>query len=236
MGESARPVALVTGASGGIGAAVARRLARSGFALALSGRRKERLEALAGACGTASVHIADLGREGAPAALLNEVLEQHRRLDLLVNNAGIGGGGDVLHASAAAWERALTVNLGAAMQLCHAAMPALRRSPRGCVIQIASISAQHAYAGGEAYGASKAGLVAFSRCLFESVREDGVKVCAVLPGYVDTEMATGEGLDRSKMLQPDDVADAVAYVVSASASCCPTEIVLRPQRAPYLRG
>jgi NADP-dependent 3-hydroxy acid dehydrogenase YdfG len=126
------------------------------------------------------------------------------------------------------------VNIKALMHLTRHALPHLMRQPRSAVVNISSIAGKMGFAGGGAYCASKHAVMGFSEAVFEDVREHGVKVCAICPGYVRTELISARGgLDAAKMLQPEDVADAVLYVARCADTACPTEIVLRPQRTPY---
>jgi 3-oxoacyl-[acyl-carrier protein] reductase len=102
------------------------------------------------------------------------------------------------------------------------------------VINIGSISGKTGEANGAAYSASKFGLIGFTQSLYEEVREYGIKVAVILPGFVDTPLIpSNRQLDRSKMIQPADVAQTVQYVLTSPPTCCPVEITLRPQKSPY---
>ena len=104
----------------------------------------------------------------------------------------------------------------------------------GAVINIGSVSGKTGEANGAAYSASKFGLIGFTQSLYEEVREQGIKVSVILPGFVDTPLIPpNRQLDRSKMIQAEDVAHAVQYVLTSPATCCPVESAVRPQKTPY---
>jgi short-subunit dehydrogenase len=104
----------------------------------------------------------------------------------------------------------------------------------GAIINIGSVSGKNGEANAAAYAASKFGLIGFTQSLYEEVRESGIKVAVILPGFVDTPLIPEtKQLDRRKMIRPEDVAESVRFVLSASDACCPVEITLRPQRTPY---
>ena len=102
----------------------------------------------------------------------------------------------------------------------------------GTVIHISSISGRNTSAGGGIYSASKYALNGLAGCMYEDVRDHGIKVSAIMPGFVATDLTDNLGMTNNNMITPEDVADSVQYVLSASAHCCPTEIVLRPQQRP----
>jgi short-subunit dehydrogenase len=130
-------------------------------------------------------------------------------------------------------EEVLAINLVAPMMLSKLALPHLKKNPESAVINIASMAALGGFSKGSAYCASKFGLLGFSECLFEEVREQGVKVCAICPGYVETAMTEGYSfLDLKKMIAPEDVAQTVVDVLNLSLRSCPTQIILRPQYTP----
>ena len=130
--------------------------------------------------------------------------------------------------------RLFGVNLRAPMILAKLLLPAMIEKGEGVVINIGSVSGKTGEANGAAYSASKFGLIGFTQSLYEEVREEGIKVSVILPGFVDTPLIPpNRQLDRSKMIQADDIAQAVNYVLTSPATCCPVEITVRPQRTPY---
>lgn len=229
----------ITGARSGIGAAIAIALARPGAVLALVGRDEASLQATADACrergAVAECFAADLSRSAELAALVARIQESCGPIHTLINNAGLFLEASILDGDMEAWDRALDVNLKAAIHLTRHALPTMPDG--GAVVFIASSASRKAYAGGTNYCAAKFGLLGFAGALFEDVRERGIKVCSILPGMVDTDMHAGDGgLDPGKMIQPEDVASAVVFALSMPARTCPTEIALQPQRAPKIRA
>ena len=120
------------------------------------------------------------------------------------------------------------------MVLAKALLPNMIAKREGAVINIGSVSGKTGEANGAAYSASKFGLIGFTQSLYEEVREHGIKVAVILPGFVDTPLIPpNRQLDRSKMIQADDIAQTVLFVLTSPATCCPVEITVRPQRTPY---
>ena len=189
-------IALVTGASSGIGAATARRLAAEPEArLVLVARRRERLEALAAELGGATVIAADLCEEAAPALVARRVADEHGRLDLLVNNAGVGGRGSFADGGWAAVHRAMTINFDAQVRLTEALLPLLRRSAPSGVVFVGSVAGRVSRAGAGSYSASKYALAGWTEALQMEEGPHGVHVTLVQPGYVATE-----GFPQRKLL------------------------------------
>lgn len=168
-------------------------------------------------------------------ALVNATLARFGRLDILVNNAGGGPPRTpVVKARIVDWEWTLRVNLWATMVLSKLVLPAMIAQRSGTIVNICSLAGLTGKAGEAAYAAAKFGVRGFSQSLFEEVREYSIKVSTICPGYVDTALIPpNRRVDRSKMLSPEDVAEAVHEVVVSSARCCPLEIVLQPQRDPF---
>jgi short-subunit dehydrogenase len=181
-------IALVTGASSGIGKATARRLAGEPAAhLVLVARRRERLEALAAELGGATVIAADLVDPGTPALVAERVEAEHGRLDLLVNNAGVGGRGAFADSGWAGMERAMAVNFDAHVRLTEALLPLLRRSAPSAIINVGSVASRVSRPGAGAYSASKFALVGWTEALHMEERPHGVHVGLVQPGFAVTE-------------------------------------------------
>lgn len=224
-------VALVTGASRHIGRAIALRLADEGMRIVLAARNFDDLEHVAGEVehrgGEAEVARCDLTEEPTADWLANVAKERFGGLDVLVNNAGGGDMYPLDEASAAHLDEVVGLNLRSVIQLCRACLPLLSEPPGGTVVNISSMAGVHCSPGASAYSASKAGILGWTESLFEEVRHRGVKVSAICPGFVDN-------LDRwgDKGMTPEDVADAVHYVASASPRCCPIRIHLRDQVEP----
>ena len=230
-------VALVTGVGRGIGKAVALSLAQSGCRVILAARTREQLEEvhreIRDRGGEALVVAADLTRDEDIQQLV-ETTRSWGAVDILINNAGWGKRAPVVKGNIDDWDRTFRVNLRAPMILAKQFLPNMIAKGEGAVINIGSVSGKTGEANGAAYAASKFGLIGFTQSLYEEVREHGIKVSVILPGFVDTPLIPpNRQLDRSKMIQADDIAQAVHYVLTSPATCCPVEITVRPQRTPY---
>ena len=227
-------LALVTGAGRGIGRAIAIALAKSGCEVCLTGRSLDQLSGvqadIQALAGKASVVQADLTRDDD----LRSLIQTCGPVDFLINNAGWGKRAPVVRARVDDWDQTFRLNLRAPMILAKELLPAMIKKREGAVINIGSVSGKSGEANGAAYSASKFGLIGFTQSLYEEVREQGIKVAVILPGFVDTPMIPPVGhLDRSKMIQANDVAATVVFVLQAGPTVCPVEIMLRPQRTPY---
>jgi uncharacterized protein len=208
-------IALVTGASSGIGEATARRLAREpGARLVLVARREDRLRALADELGGATVVAVDLVAPDAPALVARAVESEHGRLDLLVNNAGAAWRGRFGEAGWDNVRRHMELNFDATVRLTEALLPILRRSAPSAIVNVASTAARVARGNSGAYSASKFALSGWSDALHLEEREHGVHVGVVLPGFVATEGFPQREL-REKLAtrwivtEPENVAEAI---------------------------
>jgi len=230
-------VALISGASRGIGKAIAVSLAKAGVGVALVSRNAAALEETAQACsefGNPTLVLAcDLENTGSIAQLVSETTSTLGGLNILVNNAGVNAPGAADSGDLKAWDLAIDINLRALMHLTRHALPEIEKASRGAVINVASMAGRRPFGGASAYCATKHGVVGFTHALFEDVRERNIKVCAICPGFVATEMVSGMGLSVEKMIQPDDVAKAVEFVLTYPDTACPIEIQIMPQRSPY---
>jgi 3-oxoacyl-[acyl-carrier protein] reductase len=230
-------VALVTGAGRGIGAAIARKLAALGATAILCGRTQSTLDSTAQA-------ILDAGgkTEVSPCDVTNlRQLEQAAarvdstfgRLDILVNNAGVGGFTAPLHELPPEdWDRILNTNLRGVYFSIRAFAPLMIRARRGHIINISSLAGKNALPKGAAYAASKWGLNGLSYSVGEELRGHNIRVSVICPGSVDTELSPHAGKDPNKMLQPDDVAHAVAMLATQAPQSFVSEILLRPTLKP----
>lgn len=208
-------IALITGASSGIGEATARRLARDPAAhVILVARREDRLRALAAELPSASVIAADLTDADAPARIAAIVEEQHGRLDLLVNNAGAAWRGTFADHGFGGVRRHMELNFDAVLRLTEALLPLLRRSAPSAIVNVASVAGRVSRANSGAYSASKFALIGWSDALHLEEREHGVHVGTVLPGFVATEgFPQRELVDRAATRRlvstPEKVAEAI---------------------------
>lgn len=231
-------VALVTGAGRGIGRAIALMLAQSGCRVVLSARTEAQLEEvrreIERAGGVATVVPGDLTQDEALEKLADESRRVYGPVDILINNAGWGRRAPVINIRAEDLDQTVRLNLRAPILLSKRLLPDMLAKHEGAVINIGSVSGKTGEANGAAYSATKFGLIGFTQSLYEEIREHRIKVCVILPGFVDTPLIPPtRQLDRSKMIQADDVAQAVHYVLSSPPTSCPVEITLRPQQTPY---
>jgi 3-oxoacyl-[acyl-carrier protein] reductase len=238
MATLAGKVALVTGASRGIGKAIAFLLAESGCRVVLTARSRDQLEKVESAIrrnrGDAHIVPADLTCDDEIARLVDATREQWGDVDILINNAGWGKRAPVVRAKIEDWDRTLRLNLRAPMLLAQLLVPHMISKGEGAVINIGSISGKSGEANGSAYSASKFGLIGFTQSLYEEVREHGIKVAVILPGFVDTPLIpANRQLDRDKMIRAEDIARTVHFVLTSPDTCCPVEITVRPQKSPY---
>ena len=222
-------VALVTGASGGIGEAIASVLHEAGATVALSGTRADVLGERAAALGErASVHPADLADPAAPAALVAAVEAAHGRLDILVNNAGLTRDGLAMRMKDADWDRVLEVDLTAPFRLIRAALPGMVRRRSGRIVNIASIVGVTGNAGQANYSAAKAGMIGMTRSLAREVASRGITVNAVAPGFIETAMTAGlaeaqrtallGSIPLGRLGTARDVAASVLYLAAEEAA------------------
>jgi len=246
--ELDRTVALVTGASSGIGQATARALAVRGAKLALVARRTDRLEELAGEIadsgGTALPIEADVSDREQAVAAVDRAVEELGRLDVLVNNAGVMLLGPVVDAPVEEWEQMVEVNLLGLLYTAHAALPHLLKAaeddPRRVadLVNISSVAGRMARKGSGVYNATKHGVGAFSESLRQEVTGRHLRVSLVEPGAVATELQSHnrpEVRDEIEkrfvdmdILQSEDIADAIAYVVTRPRHVAINEVLVRP--------
>ncbi|NMI54867.1 MULTISPECIES: SDR family NAD(P)-dependent oxidoreductase [unclassified Streptomyces] len=242
-------VALVTGASSGIGAATARRLAEDGASVALVARRKGRLDGIAAeiekAGGTALVVEADITDRTQAEAAVQQAVEHFGRLDTLVNNAGLMLLGPVVGADVDEWERMLAVNVQGLLHTTHAALPHLLKAaetgPRKVadIVNISSIAGRVAWNGYGVYNLTKFGVNGFTESLRQEVTQRHVRVGVLEPGGVDTELGSHNNpeiqgamiapfYETTEVLTPDDIADGVAYMVTRPRHASIGELWIMP--------
>jgi len=230
-------VAVVTGASRGIGAAIAQRLASMGAHTVLCGRSRKDLDAMASQIsktgGSAEVGEVDVTDLKSVEQLAGRIDNGHKRLDILVNNAGVGAFSAPLHQMTPdAWENVINTNLRGVYYCIRAFAPHMIRARSGHIVNISSLAGKNALPNGAAYAASKWGLNGLTYSVAEELRGYGIRVAVVCPGSVNTELSPHAGKDPAKMLQPDDVAHAVAMLVTQAPQSFASEILLRPTQKP----
>lgn len=236
-------VALVTGASSGIGAATALALARAGARVALAARRKDRLESLAAqirsAGGAAHAISADLAREADAQRSVRETEQHFGRLDILVNNAGVMYLEPVAEADLGRWRQMLELNVLGLIAATQAALGGMRQRHDGHIVNVSSTAGRFAHPMAAGYSASKFGVVAFSESLRREVYKDNIRVTVIEPGVVETELrehiahgetqkAINQWAEGMRQLQGADIANAILFAVSQPAHVNINEILLRP--------
>ena len=231
-------VAIVSGAGTGIGKATAAALARDGYALVLTGRRRGPLEEVAAGLPEALVVTADVGDEEGVRAVVEAAIGRVGRVDVVVANAGVGTSAPVLEETLEGWEATLRTNLTGAFLLTRAALPHLIAA-RGSVVYVSSVNGVLAGPGWTSYCVSKAGLIMLARCVANDYGRQGVRANAVCPGWVRTPMgdedmdavAARQATDREgayahahrfhplgRAAEPEEVADVIAFLASPAAA------------------
>jgi 3-oxoacyl-[acyl-carrier protein] reductase len=230
-------VAVITGAGRGIGAAIAHKMSELGANVVLCGRTRDTLEGVARsmvqAGGRAEVIPCDVTNLRSVDSAAKSVEDSFGRVDILVNNAGIGGFGGPLHQLPPdSWDAILNTNLRGVYYTTRAFAPIMIRARSGHIINISSLAGKNALPNGAAYAASKWGLNGLSYSMAEELRSHNIRVAVVCPGSTNTDLSPHAGKDHSKMLQPDDVAHAVAMLVTQSPQSFVSEILMRPTQKP----
>jgi NADP-dependent 3-hydroxy acid dehydrogenase YdfG len=241
-------VALVTGASSGIGQATARTLADRGVAVAIAARRKDRLDELARDIeqrgGRALAIETDVTHQEQATAAVQRTVDELGRLDIVINNAGVMLLGPILDAPTEEWDRMITLNLQGLLYIAHAALPHLLKAaedhPRQVadLVNISSVAGRVARSGSGVYNLTKHGVGAFSESLRQELASRHVRVSVIEPGAVETELAdhlreeVREQMMRRfgdiERLQAEDIADAIAYVLTRSRHVAINEVLIRP--------
>ncbi|MGI5321269.1 SDR family NAD(P)-dependent oxidoreductase [Actinomadura nitritigenes] len=240
-------VALVTGASSGIGAATARRLAREGAAVALVARRRDRLHRVADDIARLGGHAvevaADLTEPERAEEAVQDTLDRLGRLDILVNNAGIRLLGSALHTAVEEWDRMVSLNVAALLHITHAAVPhliyAASTSPRQVadLVNVGAAAGRGARPESSVFGLTKAGLNSFTESLRQELVVERVRVSVVEPGTVDTELvdhlneitraAARRRVAAMEALRADDIADAIGYIVTRDRRVAVNQMLVR---------
>ncbi|HMU53841.1 MAG TPA: SDR family oxidoreductase [Nitrospira sp.] len=225
-------VAIVTGSSSGIGKAIALRFGREGAKVAVAARRVARCEetvaSIARSGGEACAIQTDVSVESQVEALLAETVKRWGRVDLLVNNAGIGGGGRLADTTTKAFDEVMNVNLRGTFFCCRAGFNRMKQQRGGMIINISSVAGLQAWSGTGAYSASKHGVMALTKALADEGRQYGIKVSAICPGGVADELvdASPEEILRSEKIDPFDVAETALYLASLGPYAAVHQIVI----------
>jgi NAD(P)-dependent dehydrogenase (short-subunit alcohol dehydrogenase family) len=234
--------ALVTGASSGIGFAIARTLGEEGYGLTLAARRPEKLADAAAQLRDAGFEIEDVAANMADEADIQRVVAAHRerwgRLDVLINNAGVGVGAAVADSVTKRVDLQLDVNIRAVVLFYRECVDLLRAAGaehrNALVVNMSSISGKSGQAWLNVYSATKAAVIGWTQAMNKELNADGIKSVALCPGFVDTPMTefVREHVAPEEMIQPQDIAEAVRYLLKTSPYCVVPEIVFqRPGEA-----
>jgi NADP-dependent 3-hydroxy acid dehydrogenase YdfG len=241
-------VALVTGASSGIGEATAVALAREGAAVALGARRVDRLESLRERIesdgGRAAAIEVDVADESQARAFVEGTRDQLGGVDILVNNAGVMLLGPVTGADTDEWRRMVDVNVLGLLYCTHAALPIMAEQGSGHIVNLSSVAGRTANLGSAVYNFTKWGVGGFSEALRQEALHAGIRVTIVEPGFVETELQghnqnpmVVEQIEKMQnqigdLLQADDIADAIAHAVTRPPHVSVNEVLIRPTRQP----
>ena len=230
-------VAVVTGGGRGIGAGISARLAGLGATVVLCGRTRAPLEATASAIrqagGRCDAAECDVSRLESVEALAKHVDSSFGRLDVLVNNAGVSGARVPLHEyPPQVWDEVMNTNLRGVYYMIRSLVPLMLRSGGGHIINISSLAGKNALPKGACYAASKWGLNGLSYSVAEELRGQNIRVSVICPGSTLSEWGYHGGKDLKKLLLPDDVAHAVAMIVTQAPQSFVSEILLRPTQKP----
>ena len=232
----AKPVVLITGASQGIGAAIAKVFAKEirGVRLALAARNQTKLSAVARACtklgATAEIFACDVSDETAVIRMSAEVAKRFGVVDVLINNAGKFAGAPFTELSVADFDRMISVNLRSVFLVSRAFAPAMIARGRWDIFNRSSIAGLVAYPNGAGYSAAKFGVSGLSKVMRAELREKGVRVCCVYPGATVSPSWEGSGIDEARMMPAEDLARAFLDIYRLSRRTVVEEVVLRPQR------
>ncbi len=233
--------ALVVGASRGVGRAIALELAEQGANLGLMARSKLPLEETSELChakgGQAFPMAVDVTDEMALEEAFKNFINHYKNLDILILCQGILYRNCLVDDKNDQWKKVMETNLLSCMHLTRLCLPHLLQKDHSArqraIIYISSIAGKQASPGISAYCASKFGLVGFAHSMFEELREYGIKVSVVCPGYINTDMVSDQThLNQDKMIQPKEFAQLISQIIFSPSSFCPVELIVRPQLSP----
>lgn len=232
-------IALLTGAGGGIGVSLTKRLHQLGYTLALVGRSEEKLRAAAAGCGEDTLFITgDLADADFVQSVVNRVVKHFGRLDLLVNNAGIVFVENMESTSYERLDAMMRTNVYAPYILCRDAVKPLRESDCAAIVNIGSVVSHKGYATQSAYATAKHALLGMSKALAAEVYKDGIRVHMISPGAVNTEMArtiSRPDIDMNALISTEDIADTMEFLLTHRTNAVIDEIEIhRVGKQPFI--
>jgi len=238
--SSAKPldgkVAVITGASRGIGLAIARKLGEMGATLSICARDPQKLESAKNELLTMAPQVfaapVDVTRPEQISTFIQYTQKNLGPIAILVNNAGVGWFGPAHEATEQIWDSILDTNLKSVFLVSKAVAPGMIEQKTGHIINISSLAGKNAFKNGAIYCASKWGLLGLTESMAEDLRQYGIRVAAICPGSVATEFSPHAGKDPAKMLQSEDIAHVVAMLVTQAPRSFISEILIRPTAKP----
>ena len=234
MADLKGKTAIVTGATRGIGRAIAEAVAANGANVVIAARHEQACKAVAEEItargqGKAVGVAADVSRNADCEKIVSTAVTEFGGVQILINNAGIGGFSPVETMDAAHWDRVISTNLNSLYYCTHAALPHLKKNG-GWVINIGSLAGKNAFPGGAAYNASKFGLIGFTEALMQEVRHEDVRVSYIMPGSVATDFEGSAPHTADWMIQPQDIAQIIIDLLEMPARTLPSRVEVRPSK------
>lgn len=236
MGQDLRgQAAVVTGATRGIGRAIAEALLREGVTVAICGRRQDAVERALGemkSLGRVEGRACDVGRFEQVEQFFAFAAQSLGRLDILVNNAGIGGFAPVEQTTPEHWRAMIDTNLSGPFYCVHEAVPLMKKTGGGFILNIGSLAGKNPFAGASAYNASKFGLNGFSEAIMMDLRHDNIRVAQIMPGSVQTEFGSSGVAGADWKIAPEHIAEVVVDLLRLPARSLASRVEMRPSRPP----
>lgn len=230
-------VAVVTGASKGIGRQTALSLAQAGAHVAISARSKDLLEEAAGQIEQIGrkvlIFAGDMSDEKNIKTFTKKTVDHFGKIDILVNNAGVGYFAPIAEFPTEKWDEMFSIDVRAVFLLTRETLPYLRKAGEAVVVNVISLAGKHAFAGGGGYSAAKHALLGFTRCLMFEERNNGIRVLALCPGSVDTEffdnpLTRHMAPQPGRAMEPEDIADTILHMIRLPQRATISELDLRP--------
>ena len=229
--EMSEKTALITGGSRGIGLSVAKRLVSEGVNVVITARTTSQLDNAAEQLQSLEsgkvLHLpGDVSNENHVEQVVDSSLTEFGSIDILVNNAGIFGHAETTEWTAEKFRDVVEVNLVGTFLMCQKVVPEMKRQHRGYIFNISSYAGVKGLLKSGAYGASKAGVIRLGESLQRELKETNIKVTSICPAYVQTDMASGSGVRADEMIQPEDIAETILYIMRLSKATLVRQVVL----------